>query len=183
AGATLTEARACPRLSAFDPVRILVLMWEALQVHRARGWWPARTDGYTDETRSYLENTERTGLGAEDLAETRARCAALSAELTAAVDEHGILATPTVPCEAPTHEEAAALSPGSSRRPVVMQLTQIPGPVNVAGLAALTVPCGAGAGGLPVGLHLIARDETTLLAAGRAVEAATGWTPFRPPSR
>ncbi|HXL41333.1 MAG TPA: amidase family protein, partial [Actinomycetota bacterium] len=50
---------------------------------------------------------------------------------------------------------------------------RIPGPVNVAGLAALSVPCGLGAGGLPVGLQLIGRDEATVLNLGAAYERGT----------
>jgi aspartyl-tRNA(Asn)/glutamyl-tRNA(Gln) amidotransferase subunit A len=59
-----------------------------------------------------------------------------------------------------------------------MKLTRVPAPVNVAGLAALSVPCGITGAGLPVGLQLIAREEAILLAAGRAIEIATGWTPM-----
>ena len=79
--------------------------------------------------------------------------------------------TPTVPCVAPTHEEAAARQEGWARRPVVSRLTRIPGPVNVAGLAALSVPCDVGAG-LPVGLHIIGRDEETVLRLGAAFESS-----------
>jgi aspartyl-tRNA(Asn)/glutamyl-tRNA(Gln) amidotransferase subunit A len=55
-----------------------------------------------------------------------------------------------------------------------MKLTRIPAPVNVAGLAALSVPCGLGAGGLPVGLQLIGRDEETVVRLGSAFERAFG---------
>jgi len=44
----------------------------------------------------------------------------------------------------------------------------------VAGLAALSVPCGLGAGGLPIGLQLIGRDEGTVLRLGAAYERAGG---------
>jgi len=80
----------------------------------------------------------------------------------------------TVPCVAPTHQEAAKRSEGSPRRPIVMKLTRIPAPVNVAGLAALSVPCGLGAGGLPIGLQLIGRDEETVVRLGSAFERAFG---------
>jgi Asp-tRNA(Asn)/Glu-tRNA(Gln) amidotransferase A subunit family amidase len=70
--------------------------------------------------------------------------------------------------------EADKRSESSPRRPVVMKLTRIPGPINVAGLAALSVPCGLGAGGFPVGLQLIARNEETVLRLGAAYEQATG---------
>lgn len=177
AGAVVEEV-SCPAPSRFDEFRIPVHMWEALQVHRSRGWWPAHANEYTPDTRRSLENAERMASTEQALDAARAGCARLSAELAAAVDVHGILAMPTVPCEAPTHEEAAEQDPGSARRPVVMKLTRVPAPVNVAGLAALSVPCGITGAGLPVGLQLIAREEAILLAAGRAIEIATGWTPM-----
>ena len=49
-------------------------------------------------------------------------------------------------------------------------LTRLCGPVNAAGLAAVTVPCGTGAGGLPVGLQLVALDEARALGAALACE-------------
>jgi aspartyl-tRNA(Asn)/glutamyl-tRNA(Gln) amidotransferase subunit A len=55
-----------------------------------------------------------------------------------------------------------------------MKLTRIPAPVNVAGLAALSVPCGFGRGGLPIGLQFIGRNEETVLRLGFAFERAAG---------
>lgn len=48
-------------------------------------------------------------------------------------------------------------------------------PVNIAGLPALSIPCGK-AEGLPVGMQLIGKafDEKTLLALGAAYERAYG---------
>ena len=55
-------------------------------------------------------------------------------------------------------------------------------PANLAGLPALSVPCGL-AGGLPVGLQLVGRrfDEATLLRAGSAFQAATRHHELAPP--
>ncbi|MEM9057970.1 MAG: amidase family protein, partial [Pseudomonadota bacterium] len=48
--------------------------------------------------------------------------------------------------------------------------------VNLAGLPALSVPCGR-ADGLPVGLHMIGRHfgEPQLLAAAHGYQRETGW--------
>ncbi len=155
--------------ASFDAPRSAVLMWEALQVHRSRGWWPARADDYTEETRGYLRHAQ-TNLTVEAVEAARAECRRLAARLASVLSGADVLVTPTVPCVAPTHEEAAARAEGSPRRPIVMKLTRIPGPVNTAGLAALSVPCGPGAGGLPAGLQLIGRDEETVLRLGAAYE-------------
>jgi aspartyl-tRNA(Asn)/glutamyl-tRNA(Gln) amidotransferase subunit A len=175
----LDEVGSCPAFGEFDDVRGPILMWEALAVHRSRGWWPERAGRYTEETRASLEVAERTLTDAA-VAEARRACRRVARALTEAVDACGILATPTVPCEAPTHDEAARREEGSARCPIVRRLTRIPGPANAAGLAAMSLPCGLTEEGLPAGLQLIARDEATLLAAGRAIERETRWTPLVP---
>jgi aspartyl-tRNA(Asn)/glutamyl-tRNA(Gln) amidotransferase subunit A len=56
--------------------------------------------------------------------------------------------------------------------------------VNLAGLPALSLPCGVDGSGLPIGVQLIGRPfgETTLLRAAYAYEQATEWHRLRPPS-
>lgn len=55
-------------------------------------------------------------------------------------------------------------------------------PVNIAGLPAISVPCGFSQG-LPVGLQVIGRpfDEATVLRVAYAYEQAAGWHHRRPP--
>lgn len=169
---------AVPPFSSFDLPRACVLMPEALQVHRSRGWWPERAADYTEETRGYLRHAER--MSGERIEAGRRECARLAARLIDALAGR-VLATPTVPCEAPTHAEAAEAQAGSPRRPAVMKLTRIPGPINAAGLAALSIPCGFTSAGLPVGLQLAGFDEPTLLGLGLAFQRETGWHRRRPP--
>jgi aspartyl-tRNA(Asn)/glutamyl-tRNA(Gln) amidotransferase subunit A len=62
--------------------------------------------------------------------------------------------------------------------PLAMYLSDILTiPVNLAGLPAISVPCGFSSGGLPIGLQLIARPfaEDCLLQAAHHYEQATDW--------
>jgi aspartyl-tRNA(Asn)/glutamyl-tRNA(Gln) amidotransferase subunit A len=54
---------------------------------------------------------------------------------------------------------------------------------NLAGLPAVSVPCGVTGGGLPVGLQLTGRrfDESTLLRVADAYERDTEWSNQAPP--
>jgi aspartyl-tRNA(Asn)/glutamyl-tRNA(Gln) amidotransferase subunit A len=56
-------------------------------------------------------------------------------------------------------------------------------PASLAGLPAMSVPCGFGEGRLPVGMQIIAPylQEARLLAAASALQRATGWHLERPP--
>ena len=58
-------------------------------------------------------------------------------------------------------------------------------PVNYLGLCGLAVPNGFTAGGLPLGLQIVARagDEATALRIGWAYETASDWKTRRPPER
>jgi len=51
-------------------------------------------------------------------------------------------------------------------------------PFNITGHPAMTVPCGFGADGLPIGLQIVGRlhDEATLLQVGALYEASERWT-------
>jgi aspartyl-tRNA(Asn)/glutamyl-tRNA(Gln) amidotransferase subunit A len=60
--------------------------------------------------------------------------------------------------------------------PLAMYLSDIfTIPANLAGLPAISVPCGFSSGGLPIGMQIMARpfDEETLLRAAHAFERAT----------
>jgi aspartyl-tRNA(Asn)/glutamyl-tRNA(Gln) amidotransferase subunit A len=57
-------------------------------------------------------------------------------------------------------------------------------PASLAGLPAMSVPCGFGAGRLPVGLQLIAPylHDARLLATAGALQRATAWHLEHPPA-
>jgi aspartyl-tRNA(Asn)/glutamyl-tRNA(Gln) amidotransferase subunit A len=97
-------------------------------------------------------------------------------DFEAALGACDLLATPTAPGPAwPLGERSAD--------PLQMYLSDVfTVPVNLAGLPALSVPCGF-AGGLPVGLQLIGRalDESGVLRAGDALQRRSDWHLRRPP--
>ncbi|MFD2169800.1 Asp-tRNA(Asn)/Glu-tRNA(Gln) amidotransferase subunit GatA [Tumebacillus lipolyticus] len=85
--------------------------------------------------------------------------------------DYDIILSPTVPTTAFKFGEKAD-------DPITMYLNDIYTiPVNLAGIPALSVPCGL-ANGLPVGLQLIGKafDESTLLRVAHAFEQAAGFS-------
>ena len=57
--------------------------------------------------------------------------------------------------------------------------------VNLAGVPAISLPCGFTKGGLPIGVQLIGKpfEEETFLRAAGAYERVTGWRAKRPTIR
>ena len=99
----------------------------------------------------------------------------IRADFDQAFEKCDILATPTSPSIAfPLGDKTGD--------PIAMKLADVCTiPVNMAGLPALSLPCGFEQG-LPIGLQLIGKllDESTLLRAAHAYESATDWHKQRP---
>lgn len=84
---------------------------------------------------------------------------------------------------APTAPSAAFRIGEKTEDPLQMYLTDIfTISINLAGVPAISVPCGFTSEGLPVGLQIIGKhfDEETVLAAAYAYEQATDWHLRRP---
>jgi len=86
------------------------------------------------------------------------------------------LLTPATPITAPVIEGLDSIE-------AARQLTRCTAPFNLAGLPALSLPCGLSAAGLPIGLQIVAApwNEARVLRAGRAFENATQWHRQTPP--
>jgi aspartyl-tRNA(Asn)/glutamyl-tRNA(Gln) amidotransferase subunit A len=113
----------------------------------------------------------------------RAR-AAIRAEVLDALERFNVLLAPTAPTAAPPI--AGARAPIRSRGEAARRFfnrRSYTTPASLAGVPALSLPCGFTASGLPIGLQLIGRrfDEATLLRAARAYERATDCGGRRPP--
>lgn len=82
-----------------------------------------------------------------------------------------VIASPAVGCTAPPVRADAAQT-GESDLALLLKIMRFAPMANITGLPALSVPCGRGAGGLPVGLMLMGRafDEARLLDVAFTVE-------------
>jgi aspartyl-tRNA(Asn)/glutamyl-tRNA(Gln) amidotransferase subunit A len=87
-----------------------------------------------------------------------------------------LLLTPTAPITALPIE-------GLDSVEAARQLTRCTAPFNLAGLPALSLPCGMSVAGLPIGLQIVAAPwrEVHVLRAGKAFESATVWHRQTPP--
>jgi aspartyl-tRNA(Asn)/glutamyl-tRNA(Gln) amidotransferase subunit A len=77
----------------------------------------------------------------------------------------------------PTTPSAAPMLEGSDAIEQARKLTRFTAPFNLAGLPAISIPCGFTNEGLPIGLQLVGNywNEKTLLKAANAYEKSTRW--------
>jgi aspartyl-tRNA(Asn)/glutamyl-tRNA(Gln) amidotransferase subunit A len=91
-------------------------------------------------------------------------------------ETYDLLLTPTTPIAAPTVEGHDAVEQAG-------RLTRFTAPFNLAGLPAISIPCGFTKSGLPVGLQIVSRAwaDARVLNAGYAYEQSTEWHLHVPP--
>ena len=152
-----------PPWTAWERPRGRTLVAEALDAHRAAGWYPARREHYGAEPLAYLESAER--LTDADRSAARQELADLAWRLQAALGAVDVLALPVCPVAAPARD--------ADPRRAARELTPLCGPANAAGLAAASVPCGFTSGGLPIGLQLVGEREEAVLAVARRYQSKT----------
>ena len=162
-----------PSLELTLPAGFTILTAEAAGVH-AR-WLRERPHDYVPETRRMLELGSILPAAHVEAAQ-RVR-ALICAELVDVfrASELDALVSPTLPrVSIPIDEMVIPVD-----LPRYIPYTF---PANLAGLPALTVPCGFTSTGLPVGLQLIGRayTEAALFRLGHAYESATPWHGRRP---
>ena len=90
-------------------------------------------------------------------------------------EDFDLLVTPTIPIEPPTIL-------GTDSAQVAGELTKFTSPFNLAGLPAISIPCGFSRNWLPIGLQLVAGPwkEPILLSAARCYQEAMSWSKKRP---
>jgi aspartyl-tRNA(Asn)/glutamyl-tRNA(Gln) amidotransferase subunit A len=149
----------------------LMLRAEAFAIHRVRLF--EQPDGFGDDIRRRLQQCE--SITASEYAEHRHRARQWSRALANTFKTFELILTPSTGTTAPT---ASGEMIETTR-----QLARLTYPWSVAGLPALSVPCGFSDEGLPIGLQLAAPRfrEKSLIHAGIAYQYLTGWHEREPP--
>jgi aspartyl-tRNA(Asn)/glutamyl-tRNA(Gln) amidotransferase subunit A len=137
---------------------------EATHYHQQAGWFPSRAAEYGEDVRTRLEmGTKVSATVYLEALELRDK---FIQQLHLAMADAGVdaLVVPTTPITAPLiNEETTRVN--EKDHPTRALLLRNNRPANLAGVPAISIPCGFTPGGLPVGLQLIGAvtDEHLLL--------------------
>ena len=144
----------------------LMTQSDGAAVHRDR--LKEHPELFGDDIRRRLEDGANTPLADYILA--RRTQAEVKKRFEQFFESHDFLLLPTTPIAAPTIEGHDAVEQAG-------RLTRFTAPFNLAGLPALSLPCGFTNDGLPIGLQIVSKawGESKVLNLGHAFEGATDW--------
>jgi aspartyl-tRNA(Asn)/glutamyl-tRNA(Gln) amidotransferase subunit A len=161
-----------PLLNETEEAGNFIAWAEATQYHQQAGWFPARSADYGEDVRTRLEmGTKVTATAYLQALEVREKFIRQfhSAMTDAKMDA---LIVPTTPIAAPLiGEESTPIA--NANYPTRALLLRLNRPANLAGIPAISVPCGFTTAGLPVGLQLIGAvtGEPRLLTIAQVAQA------------
>jgi aspartyl-tRNA(Asn)/glutamyl-tRNA(Gln) amidotransferase subunit A len=135
--------------------------------------------GFTDDVRLLVE-MGRLVTGPDYLKAEQLR-AALIADIAKVFADVDVILGPTTPLTAWSIGEWT-VRVGAEDESVLAASWRLTYPWNLAGLPAISLPCGFDRQGLPIGLQLAARpfDELTIIRAADFYERAHDWKDHRP---
>jgi aspartyl-tRNA(Asn)/glutamyl-tRNA(Gln) amidotransferase subunit A len=163
-GARIKEV-SIPLLAQTEKAGNRIAWAEASYYHQQSGWFPGRGAEYSEDVRSRLETGMKV-LAVEYLEAQEQRRSFIS-QMREVMEKEAIdaLMVPTTPIAAPLIGEETTRV-GQDDHPTRALLLRLNRPANLAGVPAISVPCGfTAAGGLPIGLQFIGaeRNEQVLL--------------------
>jgi aspartyl-tRNA(Asn)/glutamyl-tRNA(Gln) amidotransferase subunit A len=144
---------------------------EALFYHQQSGWFPTRAAEYGDDVRSRLEmGTKVSAIAYLEALQLRQR---FISQFHSVLADHELdaLVVPTTAITAPLIEEES-VSLNGTLHPTRALLLRLNRPANLAGIPAISVPCGITKNDLPAGLQFIGpmHSEPLLLAFAKKFE-------------
>ena len=145
-------------------------------------WLKSRADLYDWNTRTRLESAAITpsptylrGLRARTL---------VKEEMMRALEDHDFIVMPASPTAAPPIARSTGSPGGYYQGRLDLARRRYTSPAALAGLPAISVPCGFTESGMPIGLQIIGRpfSEPELFRVARAYEQAADWRSRRSPA-
>jgi aspartyl-tRNA(Asn)/glutamyl-tRNA(Gln) amidotransferase subunit A len=173
------EQISLPLIAATEEAGNVITWAEATAHHQQAGWFPERAKEYGEDVRERLE------IGGKVSAARYLQARAFRQRFQSALREVfasnrlDALVVPTTPMAATRIGEQSVTVEGTTY-PTRALLLRLNRPANLAGVPAISVPCGFTKGGLPLGLQFVAERtrEALLLELARGVQADF---PFIPP--
>jgi aspartyl-tRNA(Asn)/glutamyl-tRNA(Gln) amidotransferase subunit A len=171
AGMTTTDI-SIPLLDEAEDTGNHIAWVEATLFHSQQGYFPARASDYGEDVRSRLEMGAR--VSALDYLQALEIQKQLVVQLHMALAESDAdaIIVPTTPIVAPLiNEETTRI--GAHEYPTRALLLRLNRPANLAGVPAISLPCGFSPSGLPIGLQIIGgvSSEAVLLRIAQAYES------------
>ncbi len=155
-----------PALEQADAALLLAILPEGTLVHEK--WLRECPQDYAEMTRQQLELGAL--IPAVDYLRAQQYRSRLLGELLASFQEIDVLVNPTVAWEAPKEDPTVAGGEGAAE-------ARRTGPFNLTGLPAISIHCGFGPSGLPLGLQIVGAPfaEEVVLRVAYAYEQRSGW--------
>jgi aspartyl-tRNA(Asn)/glutamyl-tRNA(Gln) amidotransferase subunit A len=161
-----------PTLKAYRTIQ----MPEASLAHMQKGWLAERIQDYGEVTRSHLLAGQK--VTAVDYLQAQQARRAFSSSLRAAMHAVDALILPTIPmpaiAAAQIDQDICIDGVTENAAAALLRLTM---PFNLAGLPAISLPCGFSPAGMPVGLQLVGKpfEELMILRIAHAYQQLTDW--------
>jgi aspartyl-tRNA(Asn)/glutamyl-tRNA(Gln) amidotransferase subunit A len=170
-GATTVEVD-IPNLDNCAAMEAHITLVEATSYHEP--YLQRQPDDYSPEVRVNLE-AGRYLLGTDYVKSQRARTL-LQHNFNEAFKHADVIVSPTLPAFSPRVGEVWVQS-GKLRENVIDAFLRFNIPYDLTGFPAISIPCGFGSTGLPIGLQFAGKafDEKTILIVANAFEQASSW--------
>jgi aspartyl-tRNA(Asn)/glutamyl-tRNA(Gln) amidotransferase subunit A len=171
-GAKLVKV-SLPLLTETEDAGNQIAWAEATQYHQQAGWYPAQAAAYGEDVRSRLEmGTKVSAVSYVSALKLREKFIEGYHSVLESEDLDAFV-VPTTPVPAPRIGEDETIIEGK-KYPTRALLLRLNRPANLAGVPAISIPCGFTPQGLPVGLQLMGavNDEALLLELAQVLESA-----------
>src|SRR5258708_5179469 len=157
---------------------------EASLAHMQAGWFPQRSQLYSDLVRSRL--AEGQAISAVDYLRAQQERRVFSSTLRAIMQRVDAFVLPTLPLPAlPIEQTGKDIEIDGVIENATAAYLRITMPFNLSGLPAISFPCGFSSQGLPIGLQVAGKpfEEATVLRVAHAYQQLTDWHKREVPPR